>query len=580
MSKRLQALESRVRKNISPDVSLREYHSSIVLEGTVSTWEQLYNAGKLCANQGYKGVVNRLTVSNLVIPDIKKPRLVDRFLQDKRVDVLVIGGGIIGCAIARELSKWQLSILLVDKEDDVAMHASSRNDGMIHPGIEPKTGSKKAIFNVRGNEMYTRVAQELDVKVIRCGSSVLFDLNLLRLIKPLLNIRAQKMGVKGAALLSREEILKKEPNIAIPIAGAMHFASTGITSPYKMTVAYAENAVQNGAQIALNTIVLSMRKEHGRIISVDTNRGTVYPKLVVNAAGVFADIIADMAGDQFFSIHPRKGEILFLDKKKGELINGVIGRLNLNLDKSHTKGGGVVKTVDGNVLVGPDAYEQAFREDFSTNMTHLDALMKKHLPLITGFGPADVITYCSGIRASTYEEDFIIERSDYVTNLVHAAGIQSPGFASAPAIAEEIERITCQALSEVMQVKPNEKWNPIRKGIPDLSTMDFESRSRIIKENPHYGEIVCRCEAISKGEIIDAVHSPIPALSADAVKRRVRAGMGRCQGGFCLPAVMNIISEETSLPMTAITKKGNNSHIVVEETKQSRRPGGEMNEQI
>lgn len=580
MSKRLHALESRVRKNISPDVSLREYHSSIVLEGTVSTWDQLYNAGKMCANQGYKGVVNKLQVSDLVIPDIKKPRLADTFLQDKRVDVLVIGGGIIGCAIARELSKWQLSILLVDKEDDVAMHASSRNDGMIHPGIEPKAGSKKAIFNVRGNDMYTRVAQELDVKVIRCGSSVIFDQNLLRLIKPLLTIRAQKMGVKGASLLSREELLKKEPHIGVPVAGALHFASTGITSPYKMTVAYAENAVQNGVQISLNTIVMSMRKEHDRIISVDTNRGTVYPRLVINAAGVFADIIADMAGDQFFSIHPRKGELLFLDKKKGELLNGVIGRMNLNLDKSHTKGGGVVKTVDGNVLVGPDAYEQPYREDFSTNMTHLDALMKKHLPLIKGFGPADVITYCAGIRASTYEEDFIIERSDHVSNLVHAAGIQSPGFASAPAIAEEIERITCQALSEVMEVKPNEKWDPIRKGIPDLNGMDLESRSKIIKENPHYGEIVCRCEGISKGEIIDAVHSPLPALSADAVKRRVRAGMGRCQGGFCLPAVMNIISEETGMPMTAITKKGNGSHIVVEETKQCSRPGGESNEQI
>jgi len=578
LRKSLQALESRVRKKISPDVSLREWHSSIVLEGTVSSWDELYTAGKMCANQGYKGVVNKLKVKNFDVPKIKKPQLYDQALQGKRVDVLIIGGGIIGCAIARELSKWQLSILLVDKEDDVAMHASSRNDGMIHPGIEPKIGSKKALFNVKGNEMYTRVAQELDVKIIRCGSSVLFDNRWLNLAKPVLSIRAQKMGVKEVTLLSREEALKIEPNIGIPIAGAVHFATTGIISPYKMTVAYAENAVQNGAEVSLNTIVLSMQKEHNRITSVETNRGTVYPRLVINAAGVFADMIADMAGDQFFSIHPRKGEIIFLDKKKGELINGVIGKPSLSLAKSNTKGGGVVKTVDGNILIGPDAYEQPFREDFSTHMDHIEVLMKKHMPLVKGLSPADVINYCAGIRAATYEEDFIIERSEYVANLVYAAGIQSPGLASAPAIAEEIEKLACQALQEIMEVKPNANWNPIRKSIPELSKMDFITRSRIIKENPHYGEIVCRCEGVSKGEIIDAIHSPIPALTVDAIKRRVRPGMGRCQGGFCLPAVMKIINEETGLPMTAITKKGNNSYLVVEETKQTHRPGGESHE--
>ncbi|NLU47633.1 MAG: NAD(P)/FAD-dependent oxidoreductase [Syntrophomonadaceae bacterium] len=582
MSKKIQALESRIRKKISPEVSLREWRSSIVLEGTVSSWDELYTAGKMCANQGYKGVVNKLKVKDLDIPRIKRPQLSDHALQGKRVDVLIIGGGIIGCAIARELSKWQLSILLVDKEDDVAMHASSRNDGMIHPGIEPKIGSKKAIFNVRGNELYTRVAQELDVKVIRCGSSVLFDYKLLKLLKPFLLKRAEKMGVKGVTLLSREEVLKIEPNIGIPIAGAVHFATTGIVSPYKMTVAYAENAVQNGAEVSLNTIVLSMTKEHNRIVSVETNRGTVYPRLVINAAGVFADIVADMAGDQFFSIHPRKGEIIFLDKKKGELINGVIGKPSLFQAQTNTKGGGVVKTVDGNILIGPDAYEQPFREDFSTHMDHIEVLMEKHMPLVKGLSPADVINYCAGIRSSTYEEDFIIERSEYVANLIHAAGIQSPGLASAPAIAEEIEKLACQALREVMEVKPNPTWNPIRKGIPELSRMDFAARSNIIKENPHYGEIVCRCEGISKGEIIDAIHAPIPATTIDAIKRRVRPGMGRCQGGFCLPSVMKIISEETGLPMTAITKKGNNSYLVVEETKQTPTqtlgPGGESHE--
>ncbi|MGE5422182.1 MAG: NAD(P)/FAD-dependent oxidoreductase [Ignavibacteriales bacterium] len=575
MGKSLHELEDKIRKKISTDISLREWHSSIVLEGMAADWNQVCEAGKICSNKGYKGVVNHIKVKDLELPAIKKPILNDKYLENKQVDVLIIGGGIIGCSIARELAKWQLSILLVDKEEDVAMHASSRNDGMIHPGIEPKIGSNKAIFNVRGNEMYTRISQELDVKVIRCGSSILFDYKVMHLAKPILNIRAQKMGVKGATVLSREEVLKREPNIGVPVAGAIHFASTGITSPYKMTVAYAENAVTNGAEISLNTVVLSMKREQKKIISVETNRGTVYPKMVINAAGVFADKIAAMADDQFFSIHPRKGEIVFLDKKKGRLINGVIAKPSLSLAERNTKGGGVVKTVDGNVLIGPDAYEQPFLEDFSTNMSNIDALMKKHLPLVKGFSPADVITYCAGIRASTYEEDFIIERSEYVDNLVYAAGIQSPGFAAAPAIAEEIEKISCRVLSEIMEVKPNARWNPIRKGIPELNNMDYEARSKIIKENPDYGKIVCRCEGISKGEIIDAIMAPIPASSIDAIKRRVRTGMGRCQGGFCLTPVMNIISEETGLPMTAITKKGNNSNIVLEETKQASKQEGE-----
>ncbi|MGV8982318.1 FAD-dependent oxidoreductase [Clostridium sp.] len=567
MSNRLQRLENEIRKKMSVDVFLREWHSSIVLEGIVSTWGELVAAGKMCTKQGYKGVVNRLVVKNLVIPEMKKTTFCDKFLDGKKFDVLIIGGGITGCAIARELSKWKVSILLVDKEEDVAIHASSRNDGMIHPGIESKIGSKRAIFNVKGNEMYTRISEELNVSIIRCGSSVIYDNKWLSLVKPVLNIRAKLMGVKGVTLLSREEVLKREPNIAVPIVGAMHFDTTGVTSPYKMTVAYAENAVENGAEISLNTVVLSIKKDNEKIISVETNRGTVYPKVVINAAGVFADKIADMVDDKVFSIHPRKGEIIFLDKKKGKLINGVIAKPSLALSKGNTKGGGIVKTVDGNVLIGPDAYEQPFTEDFTTNMKNIDALMKKHFPIIKGFSPSDVITYCAGIRAATYEEDFVIERSEYVKNIVYAAGIQSPGFASAPAIAEEIEKLTCKVLSEVMEVKRKGKWNPRRKGIPDLSSMDYETRSKIIKENPSYGEIVCRCEGTSKGEIIDAINSIVPVYTVDGIKRRVRAGMGRCQGGFCLPNVMNILCEETGLTMTAITKKGNSSNILVEETK-------------
>lgn len=568
MSRNLKGIEREIRKALAKDICCSEWHSSIVLEGEVDQWSEVILAGKIAANKGYKGVVNRINVKGLEIPKIKRPLVQDKFLDGKVIDILVIGGGIIGSSIARELSKWDISLLLIDKEEDLAMHSSSRNDGMVHPGIEPKPGSKKAIFNVRGNELYSKVTKELDVHFERCGSNWLFDKQWIRLIKPLVMARARESGVSGVSFLSKEEIRRLEPNLTDDFKFAIHFETTGILSPYKMTIAYGENAVENGAEVSLNTIVLSIEKEKDKIISVTTNRGKIYPRVVINAAGVFADEIANMAGDQFFTIHPRKGQIIFLDKKKGQLINSVIAKPPIKLIKSNTKGGGIVKTIDGNVLIGPDAYEEPFKEDYSTNRENIEAILKRHLPLVPNFSPSDVITYCAGTRAATYEEDFIIERSEYIKNLIYAAGIQSPGLASAPAIAEEIEKITCRALFEVMEVKRKENWRSQRKSIPELSRMTLEERSKLIKENPDYGIIICRCEEVSKGEIKDALNSPIPVTTVDGIKRRVRAGMGRCQGGFCLPSVMNIMAKEMGKDIKTITKKGQFSYILKGEIQQ------------
>jgi len=568
MSKNLKGIEREIKKSLGKEIYCSEWHSSIVLEGEVKQWSEVILAGKLAANKGYKGVINKIKVKGLELPQIKRPLIKDKALEGKMVDVLIIGGGIIGSSIARELSKWDTSILLIDKEEDLAMHTSSRNDGMVHPGIEAKPGSKRAVFNVRGNELYSKVTEELDVHFERCGSNWLFDKRWVKAAKPFIMARARKSGVKGISFLSKEEMKKLEPNIIDDFQFAIHFETTGILSPYKMTIAYGENAVENGAEVSLNTIVMSMEKEKDKIISVTTNRGKIYPKTVINAAGVFADEIANMAGDQFFTIHPRKGHIIFLDKKKGQLINSVIAKPPINLVKGNTKGGGIVKTIDGNVLIGPDAYEQPFKEDYSTSRENIDAILRRHLPLVSKFSPADVITYCAGNRAATYEEDFIIERSEYVNNLIHAAGIQSPGLASAPAIAEEVEKITCKVLSEGIQVKRKENWNPRRKSIPDLSKMTLEERSKLIKKNPDYGIIICRCEEVSKGEIEDALRSPIPVSTVDGIKRRVRAGMGRCQGGFCMPLVMDVIAKETGKDMKTITKKGRFSNILNSEVQE------------
>ena len=515
MAERIEKVQKALIRKGFKEVYARQWRQSVILEGEMDDWKQIVKAGKAAAKFGYKGVVNEIKLKGYTAPPLRVPDVQDGALEGKRPDVMIIGGGVIGCSIARELTKYNLTILLADKESDVAMHASSRNDGMIHPGIASHAGTLRGEMNVKGNAMYTQLCKELDIPFKRYGNLILYSDH-----------------VFGVAA----------------------------------TVALAENAVENGAEVSLNTVVTGMEIDDNEICKVFTNRGTVYPRLVINAAGTFADKVAEMAGDKFFSIHPRKGELVILDKKKGHLVTRSMGLVGLDQAFADTKGGGVMRTIDGNVLVGPDAYEIPEREDFSTHRDHIDAICKKHLPLIKGFTQGDVITYFAGVRAPTYEEEFIIERSDYVPNLVHAAGIQSPGLASAPAIAERIAEITVNALKPYVDIHKNPKFNPYRRRVPHMAALSFEEKQKVIKENPDYGVIICRCEEISKGEIIDAIHSPIPATSIDALKRRVRPGMGRCQGGFCSPLVTKIICDETGMTPDMVTKSGGNSQLVLEKT--------------
>ncbi len=567
MERGLKTIERRIRKDVSTDIYCRSWRNSIVLEGKVQSWQQVVKAGKLAANKGFKGVVNKIEVIGMEIPKIKKPELKDGALNDKKVDIMIIGGGVIGCAIARELSRYDVSILLVDKEEDVAFHSSSRNDGMIHPGIASKPGSKRGYYNVKGNKMYTKITQELDVEFKRSGNIILYEKGWMKIAAPIVYKRAEKLGIEGVTHVSLKELKEIEPNITEKAAGGFSFPTTGVLSPYKMTVAFAENAVMNGAEISLNTIVNSIKVVEGKVAYVDTNRGKIYPSILINAAGVYSDKIADMAGDQFFTIHPRKGEIVILDKKKGALFTRVLAMPPINQSSSDTKGGGLIRTIEDNVLVGPDAYEEPYREDYSTHSQNIDKILNKHLHIVKGLSKADTITYFAGVRASNYEEEFIVEKSEYVDNLIHAAGIQSPGLASAPAIAEDIAKIAVKELSKVKNVYEKVNFNPLRKSIPNLNKLSFEERSRLIKNRPDYGIIICRCEEISKGEIVDAINSPIPATSLDAVKRRVRTGMGRCQGGFCTPLVTEILCEELGKKAVEITKKGGSSNLLMGETK-------------
>ncbi len=564
---KLKKIESLLRKKVSKNIVCGEFHSSIVLEGEVEKWDEVVRAGKLAANKGYKGVVNKIKVRDLEIPKMKSPLIRDGTLEGKKFDILIIGGGIIGSSIAREISKWDISIALIDKEEDVGTHNSSRNDGVVHPGIVPSPGSKKAFYNVRGNEMYTRISKELDIEFNRKGSLVLYNSSFLKMLKPLIKSRAKKNGVE-VHYLNVRQAKKIEPNITDEVKGAFFLPGAGVLSPYKATIAYAENAAQNDVKFFFETVVQLMELKNGKIIFVSTNRGKIYPKVVINATGNFADEVANMAGDQFFTIHPRKGEEVILDKKKGWLLNSIVSKFTI-VRPSNTKGGGLIKTVDGNILIGPNAYEQPYKEDYTTTSSGIDEVLNKHLHTIKGLSGSDVIAYFAGTRAATYEEDFIVEKSEYVQNLIYAAGIQSPGIASAPAIAEDVEKMAVEILRNYTSVKKKSNWNPKRRGIPAVNSLPYKERKRLITQNPDYGVIICRCEEISKGEIIDAIHSPIIAKSLDSIKRRVRAGMGRCQGGFCAPLVMKIICEESGMNMLKISKKGGESYILREETKNS-----------
>ena len=301
---------------------------------------------------------------------------------------------------------------------------------------------------------------------------------------------------------------------------------------------------------------------------MQTNRGEIKALLIINAAGVWADKIAAYANDRFFSIHPRHGVTAVLDKKVGCLQRHPLGMFRSGWSGgAKTKGGGLVPTKDGNLLAGPTAIEKPGREDYSTSMAELQHLFDFHLRINRRLKPEDVINYFAGTRACTFEEDFIIEPSEYITNLIHVAGIQSPGLTASPAIARDVAEKAVKLLSRELAVKPNPHFNPRRQGAPELSELTLTERARLIKENPRYGRVVCRCEGISEGEIVTAIHGSLPTCTLDGIKRRRRPGMGRCQGGFCTPRLLDIITREAKIPITDVEKKGDGSELVLGLTK-------------
>lgn len=566
-------IAKRVHK-IAPDVTVEEYRGCVRLSGELTKWADVYKCGKAAVDRKSLGVLNDIKLKGFEEKP-KRPTLCDNALDGETPDVLIIGGGIVGCAVARELTKLRLKVLLVEKGNDVATGASSRNDGCIHPGIDLHRGQQKLKYVLKGNEMYTQLAEDLGIKFKRWAQMFVFSTNWENLIvSPLYLLRAKQLKVEGVRHVSKAEIKQLEPNPPEWAKGAMYMASAGMVSPYKTTIALADNAVQNGARISLNTYVSGMEVDGDVVKCVHTNRGDIFPRTIVNCAGAFADIIADMAGDRTFTIHPRKGTDVILDKKKvGYALSSYArsyfaplpeeNRPETKEDVGHTKGGGVMRTIDGNILVGPDAHEVPTREDYSTSMQDIDNIFKKQTLAQPKMSKGDIITYFSGIRAATYEEDFVVRRGIFTKNIYEAAGIQSPGITAAPAIASDIR----EWIEQDLHAERNDDFNPVYKHTPRLADEPDEVREAYIKKNPQYGEIICRCEEVSKGEIIDALNSPLKVATIDGVKRRVRPGMGRCQGGFCSPLVAKIIAEHEGIEIEDVLKGDEGSVIVYGNTK-------------
>lgn len=472
-------------------------------------------------------------------------------------DVLIVGGGAVGCAVARELSRYQLNICLAERGEDVCVGTSKANSAIVHAGFDAAPGTQKARFNVAGSEMMEDLSRELDFDYRRNGALVLCfreeDMPKLRE----LHQRGKKNHVQGLEILWGEALRKKEPALSEQVYAALYAPTSAIVCPFGMTVALYENARKNGCQFRFDTAVETVCRSGGHY-TVQTSRGELTARVVVNCAGVHGDALHNQVCDTKYHTVPRRGEYCLLDKKDGNIVDRTI----FQLPSAMGKGILVTPTVHGNLLLGPTAADQEDRDSTATTASGLDTVLSTAALSVPGLPVRDVITSFAGLRAHLAEcDDFIIGES--ADGFFDALGIESPGLTSAPAIG----RYLAKAVAEKLRAAEKPDFDPTRRDIPHLREMDFDARAALVAENPAYGNVICRCEGISEGEIVEAIRRG--ARSLDGVKRRCRAGMGRCQGGFCSPKVMALLSRELGVPMEALTKAGGGSYLVQGMTKEA-----------
>lgn len=474
-------------------------------------------------------------------------------------DVAVIGAGVVGGMIARTLSAYRLKLCILEKRHDVAMGASCANSAIVHAGFDAHEGSLKAKLNVRGSEMMAQVCEELGVKYKNNGSLVIGFCDEDRTAIEELFHRGNANGVKGLKVIDKDELRRLEPNISQNATCALWAPTGSIVCPYELTIAAIGNAMDNGADLKLDFGVTKIEHLDGgyRVFANDTY---VEAKYVVNAAGAYSDDIARMVGDTSFTVHPRRGEYVLLDKECGALVSHTIFRTPSKMGKGIL----VTPTVDGNLLTGPTSVDMEDKENKATTAEGLARIMKEAKENVEGIPFNKTITSFCGLRAVGSTGDFIINR--FGNGFINVAGIESPGLSSAPAIAEYVTELLRDAGAELTK---NPAYQPRREAMHAFREASIEEKNRIIRENSAYGRIICRCETVTEGEILHAIRTNPKPRDLDGVKRRTRAQMGRCQGGFCSPYIVEMLAQELQIPFEAVTKFGGDSVINVGKTKEA-----------
>ena len=473
-------------------------------------------------------------------------------------DILIIGGGVTGAAIARELSRYDLKTALLEKGEDVCSGTSKANSGIAHAGFDAVPGSLKAKMNIRGSQMMEELSRKLDFPYKRNGSLVLcFDEKDRPRLEKLLQ-QGKENGVEGLEILEKKELLALEPALSEEVVCALHAPTGGIVCPFKLTIALAENAAVNGVEFHLNEGVKRVQPGTVEGYTVETGKGTYETRIVVNAAGLYGDEIHNQVSGEKLHITPRKGEYCLMDKKIGQLVSHTI----FQMPTAMGKGVLVTPTVHGNLMVGPTATDISDEEGVDTTAEGLDEVLKKAALSVKSLPRGVTITSFAGLRAHEDHDDFILGEVKDAPGFFDAVGIESPGLTSAPAIGEWMAEKIVEKLRKTQKVEEKKAFQETRKDIPNIASMDQAEAAALIAENPAYGTIICRCEKVTEGEIIDAIRRPLGARSLDGIKRRTRAGMGRCQAGFCSTKVMDILARELGIPLEEVTKAGGASRML------------------
>ncbi len=469
-------------------------------------------------------------------------------------DVVIIGAGVSGCSVARELSRYRLDICVVERQSDVCEGTSKANSAIVHAGFDAAPGSLMAKLNVQGNKMMAELSEKLDFSFKKNGSMVACqDAEGVEGLKKLM-AQGIANGVEDMEILMHDEAVKLEPNLSDSVYAVLYAPTGGIVCPFNMTIALAENAAANGVTFKLETEVLDICREAEGYRLV-TNQGDILTKCVINAAGVYADKFHNMVSEKKIHITPRRGSYCLLDKSTGKHVSHTI----FQLPTAMGKGVLVSPTVHGNLLVGPTAVDIEDKDNIATSAAELQDLQLTAGRAVTDLPLRQVITSFAGLRAHEDGHEFVIGEVEGAKGFFDVAGIESPGLSSAPAVGVYVKEMVVSALNP----EKKDDFIETRKGIVTFAALSKEEQKELIQKNPAYARVICRCETVTEGEIIDAIRRPLGARTLDGVKRRTRAGMGRCQAGFCTPKVMEILARELGVPMDTIQKNGSHSKLIV-----------------